>query len=247
MDWASSNVAKWLHNPNTMQKNNVHTIEAQFWWRRENNNWILLFIFYFLFVLAGISFLLCCHSIEFEVKIFKFGRHFYSNNYTSIYSRTHTHNGTHTQRHTHTKLSQSITGKRKWMSVSKENTQTFLNEFIPMQQSQQNCALYVCLAVVCRLLTAKITVIFFWLHAFFSVYVVVVRKRCLDFYFQFKMHFSLVFFSNALCVICYGAVCVVFFTFLSFWRCARILSFSSYIYCYIEDFFSTQAFKMKML
>lgn len=169
MDWASSNVAKWLHNPNTMQKNNVHTIEAQFWWRRENNNWILLFIFYFLFILAGISFLLCCHSIEFEVKIFKFGRHFYSNNYTSIYSHTHTntHNGIHTQRHTHTKLSQSITGKRKWMSVSKENTQTFLNEFIPMQQSQQNCALYVCLAVVCRLLTAKITVIFFLVACIF--------------------------------------------------------------------------------
>lgn len=165
MDWASSNVAKWLHNPNTMQKNNVHTIEPNF---GDDEKIIIefccLFFILFSFWLVFPSFCVVTRSsskwkyLNLAVILFK-QLHF--NLFAHTHQHTHTHNGIHT------KPSQSITGKRKWMSVSKENTQTFLNEFIPMQQSQRNCALYVCLAVVCRLLTAKITVIFLVACIFF--------------------------------------------------------------------------------
>lgn len=113
MDWASSNVAKWLHNPNTMQKNNVHTIEPNF---GDDEKIIIefccLFFIFFSFWLVFPSFCVVTRSsskwkyLNLAVILFK-QLHF------NLFAHTHQH--THTQRHTH-------------KTQSKHHRQTKVNE-----------------------------------------------------------------------------------------------------------------------
>lgn len=201
MDWASSNVAKWLHNPNTMQKNNVHTIEPNF---GDDEKIIIefccLFFIFFSFWLVFPSFCVVTRSSS---------KWKYLNLAVILFKQLHFNLFAHTHQHTHTTQSKHHRQTKVNEREQKEHANVF--KWIHSNATESTKLCIVCVFSCCLpFVDCENNSYFFWLHAFFSIYVVVVRKRCLDFYFHFKMHFSLVFFlmpfvlyATEQCVCCF--------------------------------------------